>query len=49
MSEEMEVNDIKEREIEEEGTGYADRVNEIEGAWKMLEEQLPDLDLNGPA
>ena len=46
MSEEMEVKDIKEREIEEKEFGYADRVNEIEGAWKMLEEQLPDLDLN---
>jgi type III secretion protein W len=44
-SEEMEVKEIKERKVEEEET-YGERVNEIEGAWKMLEEQLPDLDLN---
>jgi type III secretion protein W len=42
-SEEMETKEIRERTIEE-GT-YGERVNEIEGAWKLLEEQLPDLDL----
>lgn len=46
VSEEMEIKDIKERKVEEPDHTYSERVNEIEGAWKMLEEQLPDLDLN---
>jgi hypothetical protein len=45
MSEEMEVKDIKERNVEDDEYGYADRVNEIEGVWKMLQEQLPDIDV----
>lgn len=45
MSEQMEVKDIEERQVEDPGT-YGERVNEIEGVWGMLQEQLPDLDLD---
>jgi type III secretion protein W len=45
LAEEMEVKEIKERKVEEEEDAFGDRVHEIHGVWKMLEEQLPDLDL----
>ena len=45
IAEQMEIKDIEDRSVEESGS-YGERVNEIEGVWKLLDEQLPDLDLD---